>query len=406
MTLMKIFSGLSWKRTILSLFTLFIIFFSGLTLHISRSVIERYQPAQVSGTTWEYINYDFPNAIFRDVKFINATHGWILGEMSPNIPTDIVVLHTDDSGNSWNVWLNQSSQSATIMDVIDDQTVWINGLDGLYYTINSGQTWNRSEVMQGRFTTSTVKFINKTHGWTSANRTLFRTTNSGQSWEIVSGWTFDDSPRMMQILLPYSIWAMGFEGIYHSEDGGETWEETSNRGGWAVSFVSENEGWAVADNRLAHTTDGDTWEELTIPGRAPFSEFFSGFGLPYLSDIQFIDEDHGWIAGGNIDVMYTPDGGANWYEQSVPQGLSQSMMAVDFINHTHGWVVGALTILRTTNGNSLGLRLWNGMNDSVFLTIIAIAAVSIIVIVGGVLKVCRRRELKLSKTSSYAPTIE
>jgi len=95
-------------------------------------------------------------------------------------------------------------------------------------------------------------------------------------------------------------------------------------------------------------------------------------------------------------VMYTPDGGANWYEQGVPSDATGRMIAVDFINQTHGWVVGnGGTILRTYTGNTLGTRLWKGMTDPQFLSIVFLVGVVFIVSVGGIVKI-RRRSRKLT----------
>jgi photosystem II stability/assembly factor-like uncharacterized protein len=267
-----------------------------------------YEPLQESETTWELLESDYP-----DVSFLNSTHGWITGEAIGFEPSSgVIVLHTEDGGDSWNLQFNRSSQYITSMDVLDGQTVWTNGLGSLFYTLDGGKTWNESVVVDGMGGLSTVKFINETHGWTAHGYTLYRTMNNGQSWESVPGWNFTDNPRMILPLSPQNIWASGFAGIFHSMDRGVTWEKVSSRGGWSLSFVSETEGWTVDDNRLAHTVDGNTWVELPIPGRAPFTGL--RFAPPYLTDLEFLDEDNGWIVGSEIPVMYTPDGGANWYE--------------------------------------------------------------------------------------------
>ncbi|MBD3157953.1 MAG: hypothetical protein GF309_04120 [Candidatus Lokiarchaeota archaeon] len=379
---------------------LVVLCFPSLVMGFAGTTLADHEPAQKTETTWEAIEHGYPEATFLDVEFINATHGWVLGELEEHIPTTIIVLGTEDGGDSWQLLYNKSSQYATIMDVVDEKTIWINGRGRLFYTIDGGQTWNQSSTTKLNYSMTTVGFINKTHGWTAYHWMLYETSDGGDTWESVLGWTFNDNLRMMQFLSPQVIWAMGFGGIYHSEDGGETWESTSDRGGWSVSFVSETEGWAIGDDRLAHTTDGETWEELPVPERTPFG----GFRLPYCTDIHFLDKDHGWIVGDTVDVMYTPDGGANWYEQTAPEGLSQRMVAVDFNNLTHGWVVGASTILRTTTGDRLGTRLWNGLTDRLFQSII-IAAVSIIVVVGGIHAI-RRRGKNPQRELSPAPEIE
>jgi photosystem II stability/assembly factor-like uncharacterized protein len=195
----------------------------------------------------------------------------------------------------------------------------------------------------------------------------------------------------MVVLSATDIWASGFSGTYHSNDGGGTWVKTFGKGGWTMSFVTSTEAWLVDDNLLAHMTEGGNWTELPIPGAYPWLSF--RLMAPYLSDVQFIDKDHGWIVGTEVPVMYTPDGGANWYEQSVPPTVSDTMSrirAICCIDQTHGWAVGWNgVIMRTTSANSLDARLWGGSADVLIFSVIGVAAAAV---VSGVIFVLYRRK--------------
>jgi photosystem II stability/assembly factor-like uncharacterized protein len=353
-----------------------------------------YKPMQVSEATWELLESDYPDGSFWDVSFINSTHGWIVGAENSTFSSDFIILHSIDGGDTWQLQYSDLFGFGTIMDVVDEQTVWVTGNYGnLFYTSDGGNSWNESDVTGAIGGMSTVKFINKTHGWTASNEVLYWTEDGGQSWGPIDGWNFSDHPQMMQVLSHLEIWAVGFGGTYHSTDAGETWERSSNRGGWALSFVSDIEGWVIDDNRLAHTINGDNWEEQVVPMRTPWFRLRA----PYTTDIQFIDEDNGWIVGEEIAVMYTPDGGVNWYEQSVPDGANSRVRAVDVINGTYGWAVGAGgIILRTRIGDTLGNRLWKGMTDPMFLAIVSAIVLIAPLSVGGIIKLRRRR-----RKSSY-----
>lgn len=352
-------------------------------------------PMQASDTTWELLESDYPGGIFWDVSFFNSTHGWIVGSENDTFASDLIVLHTNDSGESWQLLFTAGFGSGADLEVVDEQTIWITGSDrNLFYTVDGGANWNESKVFGAIGGMSTVKFVNKTHGWTGNNDVLYRTRNGGLTWEAVPGWTFSDRPRMIQVLTSLNIWAAGYSGIYHSLDGGETWVRTSTRGGWALSFVSDIEGWVIGDDRLAKTVDGQTWTELTVPMRYPAFRFMA----PYTTDIQFVDESNGWIVGDEIKVMYTPNGGDVWYEQSVPASATGRFTAVEFINETHGWAVGYGRIIRTRNGNDLGSRLWKGMTDPYFMSIVAVAAVISIISFCGI-RLRRRRRSKPASVS-------
>jgi len=142
-------------------------------------------PMQASGATWELLHSDYPEALFRDVKFLNSTYGWVVGQKNELPASDLLVLHTTDGGDSWQLQYSRSLGWVSIMDVVDEQTVWINGLGGLFYTRDGGAIWNESLVVGGVTGMSTVKFINHTHGWTANNYILYRTTDGGQSWQSV-----------------------------------------------------------------------------------------------------------------------------------------------------------------------------------------------------------------------------
>ncbi|MHA2059091.1 MAG: YCF48-related protein [Candidatus Thorarchaeota archaeon] len=350
-----------------------------------------------SVVSWNHLEHNYPNAKFIGVEFINTTYGWVVGQIGHNIPAEVIVLHTDDGGDSWEEQLSENEQVLHCIDVIDDRTVWVSGRSGLFHTDDGGRTWNMSIVVSGRSGLSVVEFINHTHGWTATKNTLYKTMDGGITWDSVPGWTIDDSPRELQFLSTLDVWAIGWFGIYHSEDGAETWEQVQSIEGRSFSFVSENEAWAVGDNVLMHMIDGSNWSEVVIPARAPVPRLFRP---PYLSDIQFLDSNNGWIVGDEIPIMYTPDAGGNWYEQSVSEEVIGRLYSVCFVNVTHGWAVGSQgTILRTTEGNVTGSRLWFGFTDPIFLLIIG--AVSVIIVSTLVL---RRRFRRKSVVSSLEIT--
>ncbi|NHI83352.1 MAG: hypothetical protein EAX81_03520 [Candidatus Thorarchaeota archaeon] len=356
------------------------------------------QPAQQNTNVWVRVDGQaYPDAVFSDVKFINATHGWVVGESNYQGLGDGIVLNTNDGGITWKERLNDSDRLFSRIDIVENHTAWVSSLGSLFYSSDFGITWNESKVVVGNTLLPMVEFTNSSHGWTSTADTLFKTTNGGSSWNPVPSWTFNDTLRHMVFVTQSEVHAIGFFGIYHSSDGAETWEQVSFRGGWSLSFVSESEGWAIGDNRLAHTADGSTWTELTIPGSFLLAPYFR-MRLPYCSDILFLDADHGWIVGDETAVMYTPNGGTDWYKQSVGSIISR-MSAVDFINQTHGWITGwDGIILRTTAGNTIGTRLWAGFADPLFLSIAGVVTIVIVTGITSLVWFRRRRSGKATTT--------
>ncbi len=349
--------------------------------------------------SWEYLESDYPDAFFYDLDFINITHGWISGVKEGLGSSSMVVLYTQDSGDTWATKLDDEEQRFPDLEIVNEHTVWVTAKRKLLFTNNSGDDWYTSTPVQTVSSYSVVKFINNTHGLTANKDALYRTSDGGISWTTLTGWTFeDDLPRHMEFLDHSAILAIGWFGIYYSNDFGESWERVHDRGGWSLAVSGDSGVWAVGDNEFMHSTDYFTWINLPIPNRAPLPHLLT----PYLSDIYFLDATNGWIVGDLIPIMYTPDGGTSWYEQSASEEITGRLMAVDFVNATSGWAVGSNgIILRTAQGNLLESRLWLGVTDPLFLLIIS----SVGVIVAGYVY---RRKRMTSKPKSHpnSPEIE
>jgi photosystem II stability/assembly factor-like uncharacterized protein len=328
----------------------------------------------------------------RDVFFLNATHGWVVGQNETGLGGGII-LRTTDGGDSWQLQFYNRSQKFRTIDIVDHHTIWVTCRGGLVQSNDSGQSWSFVSVIDGQAGLGCVRFFNRTHGWTSTMGDVYKTEDGGLTWHNVTSWQFNDVLRSMHFVSSTNFWAIGFYGIYHTDDGGTIWEAKYPRGGWAISFVSDNEGWAVADDLLLHMTDGETWVEQAMPRKtlSPLVE------APYYTDILFKDQNHGWIVGMEIPIAFTPNRGINWYAQQVPEEVDSRMMAVDFVNLTHGWAVGTGGyILRTMNGDGLGTLLLLEYSVSSYLIII----VAVVVICCVVIIFLRRRKAQLGESMS------
>ena len=352
-------------------------------------------PTQTQTTTWISLESDYPEAEFNDVKFINSSHGWVVGILYPDTFSGGIILHTENGGDTWETQIADDTQLFLQIDVVNELTAWVTGLGCLYFTNDSGASWYISLAGNSRLSgMSTVEFLNTTHGWTATSQVLYKTTDGGQIWQNVTGWTFSDNPRDMHFLTEDEVWAIGFNGIYHSEDGAETWEQVFDKGGWSLSFLNEDEAWGISDSSLFHMNQNHTWETLPVPGRVPSFRLRS----PYCTDIQFIDDQNGWIVGTEIAVMHSPDGGSTWYQQTVPSHRGYRMIAVCFVDELHGWVVGTDgTILRTSTGNNLDVLLLSGQQD---LLLIAIGAAGIVIVLPAGCFVLRRRKRRMNITDT------
>lgn len=348
---------------------------------------------------WEATEHPYidSDVSFRDVVFVNRTHGWVTGITSEGIGGG-VILHSNDGGESWYEQYHDSEQWFLQIAVINYNTLWVAGLGGMVYTTDGGNHWhNSTRIGSGTTGLIGVIFNNSTHGWTSTNHDLFRTIDAGQSWENVSSWVFDDSGREYYIRNS-EIWIIGFQGIYYSDDFGVEWAQVYSQGGWSMSFVENGGAWAVGDNMLASSADGVSWTAQALPRPTPFG----GYYPPYFSDMFFIDPSNGWLGGSETPISYTPNGGLDWYDQGVE--IDTRIMGIELINQTHGWAVGSKgTILRTTRGNTIGTRLWKGLTDYVILVPIGVTIIGIVAVF--MLRKRQRRERQSPQSNEPSSSI-
>jgi len=105
--------------------------------------------------------------------------------------------------------------------------------------------------------------------------------------------------------------------------------------GWAVGCAYRDTNFAYY-GAVAHTTDGGrTWVPQMATGKA----------------IYFVDENHGWTAGGSGTIYHTTDGGQTWTIQTTP--ITQALYAISFIDTLMGWAFGLYGyVLHTTDAGN------------------------------------------------------
>ena len=197
---------------------------------------------------------------------------------------------------------------------------------------------------QGNDLTAT-SFVDAQHGWAVGPDVILATTDGGASWQlqdsgvgrVLAGVSFADASHG---------WVVGWGGvILATTDGGTTWATQATPGGGmpnldGVTFVNDQDGWAVSDAGGIATTDGGTtWTQQNSY---------------YLSGVAGVDADHVWTVGQH-SIYGSTDGGATWAEQAFFG--ADTLKAVAFSDSFHGWAVGesntdAGVVLATTDGGA------------------------------------------------------
>jgi photosystem II stability/assembly factor-like uncharacterized protein len=266
---------------------------------------------------WEPVNYP-QDAELRDVSFVSAEEGWVVGLASSNAGDGGVILHTTDGGQHWSVQLGDP-HSAT------------RGFDNVF-------------------------FLDAKHGWATqrGGGFLLRTTD-GETWESVSElgvpkpFTFATSD--------IGVYLDG-EKIYRSQDGGRSWKQVftcvtkieadglTREVGCkfqSISFPSANVGYATTDNlpnrasAIAKTEDGGlNWSiSRFLPDATAMDR-----------GLCFTDENTGFIRTYLGKLFATSDGGQTW--RGVPAPVPAG--PIRFADRQVGWVVRASSVTYTSDG--------------------------------------------------------
>ncbi|KAA0265110.1 MAG: T9SS C-terminal target domain-containing protein [Chlorobiota bacterium] len=174
--------------------------------------------------------------------------------------------------------------------------------------------WYRQEVPPGVNNISSVYFIDGRTGWaTTFQGAILKTTNGGRNWAKL--------------------------------------RDTSNISFNSIFFVDQNYGWVSGSNRYGYgfinrTSDGGLTWTSSLTTMFPFKK------------LKFTDRNTGWVTGGPVSRMTmgainkTTDGGVTWQENPTDHDALYS--DIDMVNDRHGWMTGRYgTIHKTTNGGGI-----------------------------------------------------
>jgi photosystem II stability/assembly factor-like uncharacterized protein len=393
------------------------------------------------GTTWSEQSYaaESVRITFTGVDFIDTLHGWVVGFHHVFAASEGVIFHTEDGGATW----ERQAPRDNLMDVqfLDAQRGYAAGFDYIgaqgppvYRTQDGGDTWEKvlmkHDDMEGvygiavlesrvfalgdhdfqaisngpwgvyqppwgenlftqgyiniHYTFEDVFFANAQQGWAVGSRSylpaiwgqvIFHTTDGGETWEK----QYEQAPLLNQTFSYFRLdsvfflddqtgWAVGmstYDQTYHNrwailytDNGGLTWQEQGQNlhQGLApeffdVQFLDAQNGWALDTGHydslaeetrlfLARTQDGGlnwNWVNTGLPGNLNI-----GFALVQ-GGLDFTDADHGWAAGGLGEVIHTADGGSTWITQTLTCDwpvCDKRLFDIDFIDNQVGWIAG------------------------------------------------------------------
>jgi photosystem II stability/assembly factor-like uncharacterized protein len=249
---------------------------------------------------------------------------------------------------------------------IDESRGYAAGYRGLFSTSDGGFTWHRQTSELGVIARiSTALHLRETGSivWAGKDTLVVRTDDGLLVGNLISGkWhrqiVAPDLLRdlaVMQFSSSRVGWGAGISTVHRTTDGGATWLRVYRDPSGLIRSLfttSESEVWAVSvDGIVLHTIDeGRTWKR--------YERFRHG-----LSDIQFLDPQHGWLCGSLGLIYRTLDGGVSW----TPFGprLADVVDRMRFGTENEGWAIGQRedrtgVIFHTCDGGSH----WNSFDTN------------------------------------------
>ncbi|HQK98152.1 MAG TPA: YCF48-related protein [Bacteroidia bacterium] len=224
-------------------------------------------------------------------------------------------------------------------------------------TTNNGLNWNRignllsTEILNGVTSISSDVYAIGNTG------TILKSNNSGNTWSSLNSGTSENLKDIIAINSS-NLLAVGENGtIIKSTNAGTNWNTISTTTIGSLFGLSAKPNGTIyavgSDDIILSSTDiGNTWNDITTS--------FTGFGYTF-KEIQFVNNDTGFIATNSAEILMTDDGGQNWYLKTT--GAFGQISCLFFQNGNSGWIgTEAGEIFNTNDGGNS----WNNQSIANF----------------------------------------
>ena len=358
------------------------------------------------GRTWRPIFDSAPTGSIGDIG-VSWSNPDILyvgtgeGLHRPDLGVGDGIFKSTDGGKSWkHVGLGDVQQvGRLVVHPTDPNIVFVAGLGhpygpnterGIFRTTDGGATWERvlyvdenTGGIQVEFDPTNPRTVygslweHREGPWENGsfngkNNALYKSTDGGTTWRQLKGGLPSGAEGAGRICLgigvsdPNRLYAAvmsqtgrGADGVYRSNDGGETWTlvSTDNRLGLDIRVHPKNPDVVFVANIAAYRSDdgGKTW--TSIKGAPGGDDYQRAWINPLQPDTMLFTADQG--------AVVTVNGGrtwSSWYNQPTAQ-----LYHVTTDNQFPYWVYGgqqesgAIGIASRGNGGQISFRDWIGV---------------------------------------------
>ncbi len=293
--------------------------------------------------------------------------------------------------------INYKKPMLSSVRFVDDSHGWIAGCRGAFYTSDGGQTWQKQSVTicsDSKFTLHPGLIA-----WNDREQSVIWTDDGFVVGNATSGlWRkiITSTPLLSEHLQIVAFtdkehgwgtgaykepgWRTPALGIHRTNDGGKTWTTTKNLGLTrigGVQVISREEVWGVGRGKtILHTTDGGkNWEQQIL------NQGISQYGATAdFRFVHFVNQKQGWVGGTDALIFHTSDGGKTWQKQETPFSRSTGLTSASFADEKEGWVVGS----RYTDGKYQAVILhtkdrglhWESQLNEIYDDLVSVQALS------------------------------
>ncbi|TDB63751.1 YCF48-related protein [Arundinibacter roseus] len=327
------------------------------------------------GQTWLLIYENVSNGYPRSIAFSSSSQGYVVGSgglmlrvadsdsiSTPFPERTFLPLHTV-GGTPQRVFAAGGTPRRTESGVHPDSKA-------VTLTMEAGMPWVKNEtqvnipggnfLISNGYTVRQIKFKNNQFGWRVGFGVLATTTNGGETWQTLFGNTQPptfviDKAYFQTVNSGFYISrdpAFGGASLYRFSGASRTPVPISyidtpdnNTGMLDLQFINDNVGFITTSNgKLIKTIDGgNSWSvQLVRAGKS-------------LQRCFFVNDRIGWVISNDGVILKTQNGGQSWTQQT--SGVSTSLNGIYFLSEQVGYIVGVEgLILKTNDGGSSWIR--------------------------------------------------
>jgi photosystem II stability/assembly factor-like uncharacterized protein len=262
-------------------------------------------------------------------------------------------LRTADGGTNWHqLHSGPTGRDYVRLQMLDTQTGWLLERQShptvnnwIHRTSDGWSTWTPVfETTQGVFA---MHWADGNRGWIGTGEGLYTTQDGGQTWDLALSGSAIESVFFLNTA---EGWCSSYRTVYRTSDGGQTWQSVDVTSIWGtidkIQFMNSLDGWLIekeyslnyeAGRVLVSHDGGASWTVQLFVG--------GSFG-PYVhfADIEMLNARVGFVCADDGALFRTSNGGNVWTEI----GLADDTRALEFTDTTTGWSVGSYGAIRHT----------------------------------------------------------